>query len=119
MERASTVESVSETALFALRCAAPLEPNVDRVGGLRCADDPPGGDLQAPLGDETLNGRGNVGRDAVAVHIPPRPRMTHEALLFAGIEALPQPMGVRTEAVDRRPPAEFGAPLPQPAPHGA
>ena len=46
-------------------------------------------------------------RDAVAVNVPPRPRVAHEAALVGRAQALPQRMAVRPQAVDRRAPADL------------
>jgi hypothetical protein len=58
-------------------------------------------------------------RNPVAMDIPPWARVPEEALLLLQVEALPETVTVRAQAVDRRAPAVRRASPPKPAPNCA
>src|SRR6476620_5834095 len=86
VQRASAVEGVSKAHSLTLDRAAALDVDLERVRCLLGPDDPP------------LDLRSNLGRDAVAVDVPPRTRMPEETSLLAAAQALPQAMTVRAQA---------------------
>src|SRR5690348_13045896 len=114
MQRAGAVQRISEGLGPALARAAPTVGNLDTLVGVAGGLDAAGHDLEVAVSDHPRDDVGDLGRDAVAVDVPPRPRVAQEALLLIVAETLPQRVAVRPQAVDRGPPPHFGAPFAQP-----
>src|SRR6476620_10355368 len=116
VQRPSAVEGVSKAHSLTPDRAAALDVDLERVRCLLGPDDPPRHDPETSLADQPLDLRSNLGRDAVAVDVPPRARMPEETSLLAAAQALPQAMTVRAQAVDGSPPPDVRASRAEPAP---
>ena len=71
---------------------------------------PAGEDGQLARGAEGVDAGRDLGREAVAVDVPPRPEVAEEAFLLSGFSGTPQILREGAKLVDRRAPADrFGA----------
>jgi len=119
MERSGAIERISETLAPAVTRSPPTIRDLDTRVGLARRLDAAGNHLKLAVRNHPRDRIGNFRRDAVSVNVPPGARMAEEAPLLRLAEALPKRVAVRTQAVDRRAPADLGAPFSEPAEHCA
>src|SRR4051812_13068434 len=117
MQRPSAIEDIFESLGPVLGSTAAAVLDLDSVRYVARRNNSSGDDLQLSPGDRIRDYVRDLGSDAVAVDVPPRARMAKEPLLLVQRQALPQMMAVGAQAVDRRAPADLGAPPPQPTEH--
>src|SRR5579872_3547900 len=109
MERTRAVER--ESKIFRSRLARTAPPIIHRKASARfmSANDLACCNFEAPFANQKGERLRHFGSDAVAVDIPPRPRMTQEALLLLSTHRLPQRMAVRAKTVYGSAPAHLSA----------
>src|SRR6478672_7457552 len=115
MKRARAVEGVGEDLCLRRRCTPPSIINLDPVRCVSRAHDPAGDNLEPAVRDQLGDGCANLGRDPMTVHVPPRAYVAQEPPMLVVIQALPDLVAMRPEAVDGSAPAELGASAAEPA----
>src|SRR4051794_28780194 len=99
-ERAGAVENIAELACgLGLALAAQGNDHIDALLARLRVDDSAGCYLQPPFGHQFLEPLCNLRSDAVAMDVPPWPRMAQEPCLLPCRQRLPDVMAVGPQGI--------------------
>src|SRR5689334_8551564 len=109
MQRAGAVEGVGECLALGLGLATAPVLDLESAWNIGSGHNPPRDDLEPPVGDHSSDRRSHFRRNPVTVHVPPGPGVPKEAMLLVRIEALPDRVTIRAQAVHGSAPTHIRA----------